>query len=153
MVNDSISANEFCGLKEEDTAPDQSTLSRYRKELTELNKMDKLLNKINKQLKKHKLILQAGRSLLDATITESPYVDKNPTYEIPNDREEKEIEETQDLKRIYPNGVDKEGKWLKKGNKCYFGYKQHVASDRNGMILSIHTISANEYEGKGLSPL
>ena len=152
MVNDSISANEFCGLKVEDTVPDHSTLSRFRKELTELKIMDKLLNKINKQLKKHKLILNQG-AIVDASITESPYKDKNPTYEIPNDREEKEIEETQDLERIYPNGVDGEGKWLKKGNKCYFGYKQHVASDRNGMILSIHTVSANEYEGKGLSPL
>jgi len=164
MVNDTLSANEFCGLKVEDTVPDHSTLSRFRKELTELKIMDKLLNKINKQLKKHNLILQAG-VIVDATITESPYVDTNPQYEITQDREDEEdVEEVKeeekeekltisDLKKHPSNAVDAEAKWLKKGKKTYFGYKQHVASDINGMILSVHTVAANEYEGKGLSPL
>jgi len=157
MVNDTLSANEFCGLKVEDRVPDHSTLSRFRKELTELKIMDKLLNKINKQLKKHRLILQTG-VIVDATITESRYVDTNPTYEIIQDREEEEEEEEEeltlsDLERYSSNAVDSEARWLKKGKKTYFGYKQHVASDINGMILSIHTVAANEYEGKGLSPL
>lgn len=153
MVNDTLSANEFCGLKIEDTVPDHSTLSRFRKELTEIRIMDKLLININRQLQKHKLILNQGSGIVDASITESPYKDKNPTYEMVLDREENTGSKTEELERIYPNGVDGEGKWLKKSNKCYFGYKQHVASDINGMILGIHTVPANEYEGNGLSPL
>jgi len=116
--------------------------------------MDKLLNKINRQLKKNGLILTEGKALIDATIIESPYIDKNPTYEIPTDREEPEEDITlEECKKVYPGGVDGEAKWLKKGKRTYYGYKQHVASDENGMILSLHTVAANEYEGKGLSPL
>jgi transposase, IS5 family len=39
MVNDTLSANAFCGLRVEDTVPDHSTLSRFRSELTEKRAM------------------------------------------------------------------------------------------------------------------
>ena len=80
MVNDSFSANEFCGLKVEDSVTDHSTLSRFRSELAELNLMDKLLNIINKQLKKKGVILEEGSAIVDATITESPFINQTPTY-------------------------------------------------------------------------
>lgn len=161
MINDSLSANEFCGLKIEDQVPDHSTLSRFRKELTEVGLMDTLLNKINRQLKKQGLILTDGVAMVDATLTESPWKDRIPTYEITVDREEDEgsKEETQiessilKMTRVYKKGSDIEARWLKKGKKTIYGYKQHVASDKNGMILGVHTVAANEYEGQGLEPL
>ena len=157
MVNDTLSANEFCDLKVEDRVPDHSTLSRFRKELTELNLMDQLLNKINIQLKKHQVIVNYGSAIVDATITESPWKDRIPTYRISEDREDEEKEEKEKpilkMERIRRKGSDGEGKWLKKGKKTYYGYKQHVASDKSGMILGVHTVPANEYEGKGLDPL
>ena len=150
MINDSISANEFCGLKIEDTVPDHSTLSRFRKELTELDLMDKLLNKINRQLKRHKILVSTG-AIVDATITESPWKNSPPNY-ISKDRAENE-EESYEFENSVKQGSDAEGKWLKKGKKTYFGYKQHVATNNDGLILGVHTVSANEYEGKGLEPL
>jgi transposase, IS5 family len=39
MVNDTSSANSFCGLRVEDTVPDHSTLSRFRSELYERSAM------------------------------------------------------------------------------------------------------------------
>ena len=150
MINDSISANEFCGLKIEDAVPDHSTLCRFRKELTELKIMDKLLNKINRQLKKHRILLSTG-AIVDATLTESPWKNSRPDY-IAKDRKEEEEQEF-DFVKSPKKGSDIEGSWLKKGKKSYFGYKQHVATDKEGLILGIHTVSANEYEGKGLEPL
>ena len=54
MVNENLSAMEFCGLILEDDVPDQSTLSRFRKELTGKKFMDRMLRKINNQLAEHK---------------------------------------------------------------------------------------------------
>lgn len=51
MVNDGLSAMCFCGLNIEDDVPDHSTLSRFRKELVEKKAYDRLLKKINQQLK------------------------------------------------------------------------------------------------------
>ena len=96
MVNDSFSANEFCGLRVEDTVPDHSTLSRFRKELTEKKAMDRLLKKINQQLKKHGAIITGGTAMVDATITESPWEDRFPTYEIPLDRAESDEEQSEE---------------------------------------------------------
>lgn len=148
MINDSISANEFCDLKIEDTVPDHSTLSRFRKELTELKIMDKLLNKINRQLKKHMILITSG-TIVDATITESPWKNSQPHYMSEDRKEEKEY----NFEKKPKKGSDAQGKWLKKGKKCYFGYKQHVGTNHEGLILGVHTVPANEYEGKGLEPL
>jgi IS5 family transposase len=49
--------------------------------------------------------------------------------------------------------VDTEGRWLKKGKRCVFGFKRHDAVDENGMIVAVHTVRANEHDSKGLKPL
>ena len=56
-LNDSISFSQFCGLTLEDTAPDHSTLSRFRSALTKTNVYEKLFREINNQLEKHPLHL------------------------------------------------------------------------------------------------
>ena len=55
MVNDTFSANAFCGLRVEDTVPDHSTLSRFRSELSEKRAMNRLLKQLNAQLERHGL--------------------------------------------------------------------------------------------------
>jgi transposase, IS5 family len=44
MVDDTLSANVFCGLRVEDTVPDHSTLSGFRSELSEKRAMHRLLS-------------------------------------------------------------------------------------------------------------
>jgi IS5 family transposase len=60
MVNDTLSANAFCGLRVEDTVPDHSTLSRFRSELSEKRAMDRLLTKLNNQLEHHGIEVRQG---------------------------------------------------------------------------------------------
>ena len=157
-VSDSLSLMCFCGLKLEDDVPDHSTLSRFRTELTEKKAYDRLLRKINQQLAKRKLIVKAGVKV-DASLTESPFSPKGkPAYEIAEDRqedqrpeEEKEKEEQEmKLKKQEQPGSDTQARWLKKGGKSTFGYKKHMAVDENGMILSVHSTTANEHDSKGL---
>jgi len=57
-VNDSISFGYFCGLTLEQPAPDHSTLSRFRKTLTEAKAFEPLFKLINTQLEQHKIIVK-----------------------------------------------------------------------------------------------
>lgn len=162
MVNDSLSVMKFCGLKLEDSVPDHSTLSRFRTELTDKKAYDRILRKMNRQLSAHKLILKTGQAKVDASLTESPFIPKgNTTYELAEDREENlRHEEQQSQEREYhrlnkveqPN-ADNQARWLKKGGKTIYGYKKHIATDANGMILGVHTTTANEHDSKGLGSL
>lgn len=158
-VNDSLSAMRFCGLNLEDSVPDHSTLSRFRSELTKNKAMDKVLNAFNKQLEAHKIIVKTGLKV-DASLTQSQRKPKGKiSYEIAQDRKEDEISEqektkqTSFLKKQQGKGVDIEGRWVKKGGRSQFGFKHHDAVDENGLIVSVHTTTANEHDSKGLAAL
>lgn len=162
MVNDSLSCMKFCGLCLEDSVPDHSTISRFRSELTQKKSYDRLLRRLNKQLSKHKLILKNGQAKVDATLTESPFNPKGkPTYEIGEDRQQvddqvdNQMKEDQyhNVKKVEQPGADNEARWVKKGGKTVFGYKMHIGTDCNGMILGVHTTTANEHDSKGLANL
>ncbi len=69
MVNDSISALNFCDLSIEDDVPGHSTLSRFRKVLIEQKAYDKLLDEINQQLSEQQLSVIIGHAKMDAKLT------------------------------------------------------------------------------------
>jgi IS5 family transposase len=158
-INDSISFSKFCGLTLEQVAPDHSTLSRFRTMMTEKKVYDKLLKILNKQLEKHKIIVKTG-VIVDASVVDSPLKPKiKPQYELAEDRNEdhrneedinKEKQEKELLKIEQP-GVDTDAAWLKKGGKSRYGYKKHVITDSEGLILGVHTTSANVNEVANLA--
>ena len=99
LVNDSLSAMRFCGLDLEDDVPDHSTLSRFRSELVGKKAYDRLLRKINKQLKQRGIMIKQGRAKVDASITDSPWKPKGKKeYEIVNDREEDNRSQNDEIK-------------------------------------------------------
>ena len=161
-INDSIKFTKFLGLSLEDSVPDHSVISRFRKEMSQKNAMKKVLGELNRQLTKHKIIIHTG-VLVDASVTVSPYTPSHPTtFEIASDRneEEREEEETnkeatyhEKLNKLEDNGTDKEARWLKKGKQSYYGYKKHVATNDDGMILGLETTTANESDTKHFIPL
>ena len=68
---------------------------------------------------------------VNASITHSPRKPKTrPSYEVVADREDRDDEE--DAKaamrviEVIQPGVDTEARWVKKGGKSVFGYKQHT---------------------------
>jgi IS5 family transposase len=162
FVNDSISAMHFCGLQIEDDVPDHSTLSRFRSELVTKKAYDRLLRKINKQLKSKGIMIKEGKSMVDASITDSPFKPKGKTeYEIAEDRKEDERDEkerekeenTQKLIKKAKPGVDSQGRWVKKGGKLHYGYKKQIVTDEDGMVEAVHTTAANEHDSTGLKPV
>jgi IS5 family transposase len=153
-INDSISFSKFCGLTLEQTAPDHSTLSRFRSIMTDKKAYEKLLKELNKQLTKHQIIVKSG-VIVDASVIDTPLKPKGKiSYEVAQDRKEderheeeleKEKAEKTILKTIKPS-VDSDGAWIKKAGKLRYGYKKHHVTDANGLVLGILTTPANVNE-------
>ena len=151
-INDSISFGRFCGFSVEDTAPDHSTLSRFRSLLTRNNAYDELLNEINRQLEEKHILVRTG-SIIDASIVDTPLKPKTkPGFAIEEDRTEIERESTEIEKeqneqkylKVHVPGVDSEAAWIKKGKKSRYGYKKHVVTNsEEGLVLGVLTTPAN----------
>ena len=97
---------------------------------------------------------------MDASITNSPNTPKGPmNIEVAEDRKEDErsgetIKKEEDYMKtvsVTQPCADKEARWLKKGNKSHFGYKKHVGTTEQGLVLGIHTTPANESDTQQLS--
>ena len=153
-VNDSISFSQFIGLSLDAKSPDHSVLSRFRTALTKENVFDKLFRELNKQLEKHKVIIRSG-AIIDASITPTPLKPKGKTtYEIALDRSEEprseeEVQKEQQSQQLLIKqkpGVDTEGRWIKKAGKLQYGYKKHVITDKEGLLLQVLTTAANVHE-------
>ncbi len=68
MVNDSLSTMKFCNLKIEDDIPGHSTLSRFKRELTDQKAYKKIIEKIDIQLSKHQVKIVKGQAKIDAKL-------------------------------------------------------------------------------------
>lgn len=146
-VNDSIGFSKFVGLELDSSVPDHSVLSRFRKELTKNNAYEKVMKEINQQLERHKIIIKTG-AIVDASIIDTPLKPKGkPTYEVPEEREATpEQEPNKDLIKQVSKGTDLDGRWVKRGDKLRYGFKKHVVTDVQGMVLGVHTTPANVNE-------
>lgn len=168
-LNDSISFSRFCGLSLQIPSPDHSTISRFRTEMTEKGAYEKLFKALNKQLDKHKIIVKTG-AIVDASIIDSPLKPKGKSiYEIVEDRPKEELETKSELPKesskekleiktekvqkpepvvvkIIPPGVDTEAAWVRRANKVRYGYKKHVVTNEEGLILGLVTTPANVNE-------
>lgn len=142
-INDSISFSQFCGLTIDQPSPDHSTLSRFRSTLTKVNAYDELFKEINRQLEEHEIIVKKG-AIVDASIVDTPLKPKGKiNHEVTKDRED--LDEVE-VKKQYPNSVDKDASWVKKGGKLRFGFKKHYVTDEEGMVLGVATTKASANE-------
>ncbi|MEI7997853.1 MAG: IS5 family transposase [Methylococcaceae bacterium] len=157
QCNDSISFSNFIGIALEDQIPDHSVISRFRNTVTEKGGWEIIFREVNTQLEAHSIIVKAG-VIVDASVTATPLKPKGKKiYGIVEDRKEEQdqtstapaVQSTKesDVKPMefqQSGSHDKEAAWLKKSGKLHFGYKKHVGTDPEGMILSVITTPANE---------
>ncbi len=151
-VNDSLSFSRFLGLSLEEQCPDHSTISRFRSRLIELNIMDKLLDKLNQAMSKHRLSIKEG-CIIDASIVSTPFAPKKgrpKLSEMADDRADHRSSEliAKELERHntgedFSSGTDLEAHYVKKLGKAYFGYKKHVLTDMEGLVIALRTEPAN----------
>jgi IS5 family transposase len=136
----------FCGLQLEDEVPDHSVVCRFRKALNQTGAWEVLLDQINSQLTARGVLVKPGAmAIIDASITPTPRKPKGKTtYKFPTHTD------TLPTKEVKP-GVDQEAAWVKKGGKLQYGYKRHyLAEEDEGMVLSVHTTSANAHDSQYL---
>ena len=161
MANENLSVMRFLGLRLEDSVPDHSCLSRFRTQLVEKGVFDTIMTLINKQLDTYGVLVKTGVKI-DATITDSPRKPKGKTtYLIAEDRKEDELEADQidkqdtqiKLLKVVQPGVDTDGRWVKKAGKLRYGFKKHIATDDQGLVLSVTTTAANVHDSKEFKPL
>lgn len=127
----------FTGFELVDEIPDASTFCRFRNKLIARNLDERLFREINSQIEKMGLKLEKARcAIVDATIIESCNRPKRTTV-IENDRQEEETEIEQSESK------DVDARWLKKGNRFFFGYKSFATVDEDGYYEKIHTTPAN----------
>jgi IS5 family transposase len=149
-VNDSLSFMKFVGLTLEDDVPDNTVLSRFRTVLTQRGAYVKLMDMINGQLQEKGILLKKG-AIVDASITDSPRKPRGKKeYEITEDRKEP-IDTTEQALIPTPvlavkvqSHVDTQAAWVKKAGKLHFGYKKHIATDDQGLVIAVITTPANE---------
>ena len=160
-INDSITFSRFISLGFEHTAPDHSTISRFRTALTVLGLMDKLMRELNKQFKKYNIDRVSEGVIVDATIVDSPYHPHLPkNLVIAGDREDTrselqkldEVAYHAELKYTEPS-IDHEARWVSRGKVSRFGFKHHVVTDPNGIVLSVLTTPANVTDTTMFKPL
>ncbi|XOD67214.1 MAG: transposase [Flavobacteriales bacterium Tduv] len=88
LVKKSLSFIRFCGFRLEDQIPDHTTLCRFRNEIVAKKAYERLLKKINKELKKHQAIVKT-EMIVNASITsESPCTQGAPNYVVKDRKEE-----------------------------------------------------------------
>ena len=159
QCNDSISFSNFIGIALEDRVPDHSVISRFRSELTRIGGWDFIFAEVNRQLEAHQIIVKTGL-IVDASVTDTPLKPKGRTiYPIAEDRSDDdqsgltENQPTETTKDDQPQSAndqlttlkyDTEAAWLKKAGRLHYGFKKHVGTDAEGMILSVVTTPANE---------
>jgi len=136
----------FTGFQMGESIPDETTLCRFRNRLIEL-KLDKtLMRLVNQELSRFGIeIEQAKGAIIDATVVASS-ARPEAEEEVVMDREEET--EAHTMQRVEVRASkDPDARWLKKGNKTYFGYKSFVSvTQGDGYIQATHVTSANVSE-------
>jgi IS5 family transposase len=137
----------FTGFSLGEAIPDETTLCRFRNKLIAKNLDKKLFMEINKELERLGLkVEKAEAAVIDATIVSS-VARPRKIIEMSIDREEELEVKTTGFEFEIIESADKDARWLKKGNKSYYGYKGFIATDApEGYIIKPHVTPANRAE-------
>lgn len=136
----------FTGFQMGESIPDETTLCRFRNRLIEL-KLDKtLMRMVNQELSRLGIEIEKAKgAIIDATIVASS---ARPEAEETVVMDRAEEAESHTMKHVESRASkDPDARWLKKGNKTYFGYKSFVSvTQGDGYIQATHVASANVSE-------
>jgi IS5 family transposase len=130
QIADRISFQKFLGFPNE--IPDYSTLWRFREALAENDTIHDVWEELKRQMQENGIKLSKGH-IQDASI-----VVANPG---------KTNSGMKDRGRNQPTTRNEDGSWTKKGNKSYFGYKDHIKVDAsNGIVTDVAVTTASTHD-------
>jgi IS5 family transposase len=144
MIRDRLSFMRFLEISLTDKIPDAKTIWKFREQLTEAKLIRSLFDKFEEYLKGNGFEAKEGQ-LIDATIIETPVQH--------NSREENEQikagEKPEEWSKAKASQKDTDARWTKKGNKSYYGYKDHINADAEHKIIRQYEVTpANVHDSQ-----
>jgi len=127
MLLDRISFREFVGLNMVDDAIDETTIVKFRRRLREHGLTGMLFDDVVAQLREQELVVEEG-TLMDATIIQAPR-GKTTDDGLGHTRQ-------------------KSATFTKKHGRTYHGYKAHVATDAQGLIVDYVYDTASVHDAR-----
>jgi len=128
---DRLSFRRFCGLSLDTGTPDETTILRFRHAAAKAGLLERCFAEVNRQLEARGLMLKKG-TLMDATLIAATH-NRPPIEAGPG----------------APHPKEPEASWTKKNGKSHFGYKAHVAMDReSGLVRRAILTGAKVYESE-----
>lgn len=125
-ARDRLSFRQFLELTPGDSVPDDTTLVKFRRRLREANMVEKLFDEITSQMASNGVSVKAGSiKVVDASLIQAA-VNKPPKAE---------EGEPQELSR------DPDADCTVRKGKPFYGYKLHVAQDRQSGLVTRHLVT------------
>jgi IS5 family transposase len=144
MIRDRLSFMRFLGIGMSDKIPDAKTIWKYREQLAEAGLIKPLFDKFGEYLSE-KGFKAAGGQIIDATIIQVPrqHNSKEETEQLKKGQTPEEWSEEKSAQK------DKDARWTKKGDKSYYGYKDHINADvENKIIIDYEVTPASTHDSQ-----
>lgn len=153
QVNDRLSFNRFAGLGMDDDVPDSTTLCLFRNALVKSGAYDSLLSEVNRRLESRRVLVVSG-VIADAGVTDTPRRprgQKEYRWSKPATRmTDPDTANARLVAKPRPD-VDTVARWVKKADKCHFGYKRHTVFNLDGVVMAEEATAANKSDIKHLA--
>jgi IS5 family transposase len=149
QIEDRRSFQRFIGLSDAKHAPDRNSFWLFRESLKDLKLTETLFNEFNRQLDRAGLIARKGQ-LVDASFVKAP-VQRNTPDENARLKAGEAPDDWPENKR---RQKDSEARWTKKGDKSYYGYKNHVNVDNAHKLVRKYVVTdASVHDSQRLNDL
>ena len=151
QILDRTSFKNFLGLETGDKVPDEKTVWLFRENLTNTGVIEELFYQFISYLESKGLIFNEGK-LVDASFTVAPR-QRNTREENQKikDGEGTELWNDNPHKKRHK---DIDGRWTKKNNETFYGYKNHAKVDTKSKFIKKFVVTdASVHDSQALDPL
>jgi IS5 family transposase len=151
LINDRISYQRFLGLTFGDKIPDKNTIWNFKEALRKSGIEESLFEMFCRMLEEENLITREG-SIIDATFVTVPrrHTTKRDDEALKINEKPKDLEDK--IEKRKTNGeikdqdnvkcqMDLDARWTKKGEECFFGYKDHVKCDEKSKLITAFRVT------------
>jgi len=151
QILDRMTFMRFLDLELSDKVPDSKTIWLFKETLTKANVVEKLFEKFHDELEKQGYIGNEGK-IIDASFVEVPR-QRNSREENKAIKEGNIPEDWQDNPhKLSQKDID--AKWTKKNNETYYGYKDHVKTDKKSKLIDKYKVTdASVHDSQPLEEL
>jgi IS5 family transposase len=144
LLRDRLSFMRFLGLNLRDRIPDAKTIWLFREQLTKAELTKSLFDEFDGYLRAHGFRAQSGQ-IVDATIVPVP-IQRNRLEE---NEQIKSGQTPESWTEKQKEQKDTDARFTKKGNRSYYGYKDHVDVDvEHKFIRNYEVTPANVHDSQ-----